>query len=87
MTDLGKRFADDLEALKQVRDELRVQAHLGKAEAKEQWERLERRWHELEAKLGAAEKQAKEPLENVRAAARLMLDEIREGYRKIKAAI
>ena len=87
MTDLGERFADDLEALKQVRDELRVQAHLGKAEAKEQWERLERRWHELEAKLGAAEKQAKEPLENVRVAARLMLDEIREGYRKIKAAI
>ncbi len=87
MTDLGERFADELEALKQVRDELRVQAHLGKAEAKQQWERLERRWHELEAKLDAAEKQAKEPLENVRVAARLMLDEIREGYRKIKAAI
>ncbi len=87
MSDLGKRVADEVETLKQVRDELRVQMHLGKAEAKELWERMEQRWHDIEAKLDLAEKQAQEPLENGRAAARLMLDEIREGYRRIKSAL
>ena len=87
MRDLGERVAEDLEALKQVRDELRVQVHLAKAEVKEAWERTEHRWHEIEAKLARAEKSAEEPLENVRAAAALLAKEIREGYRKIRAAL
>ena len=60
MSEIGKRVADEVKTLKQVRDELRVQMHLGKAEAKELWERMEQRWHDIEGKLDNAEKQAQD---------------------------
>ena len=41
--------------LKRLRDELRVQAHLGKAEAKDAWSRLEASWPDIEEKLKVIE--------------------------------
>ena len=49
MSDVEKHFEDLVEALKRERDELKVQIHLGKAEAKEEWERLDAKWDELAA--------------------------------------
>ena len=42
------------EPLKQQRDELRVRLHLGKADAKDEWARLETQWEALRPKLEAA---------------------------------
>ncbi len=39
---------DDPKTLESLRDELQLQAHLFKAEARTKLERLENRWHELE---------------------------------------
>ncbi len=46
---LAHDAAKELDALRHLRDELRVQVHLASAEAKTQWGRLEERWHALES--------------------------------------
>ena len=38
---------NEIDALVRVRDELRVQMHLGKLEAREEFERIEGRWQKL----------------------------------------
>ncbi len=70
--------------LKKTRDELRVQAHLFKAEAKDQWEELEEKWNEARRDMAPALKAAKEASGNVGEANRLLLNEIKEGYKKIR---
>jgi CBS domain-containing protein len=87
VTDLGARLGEDLEALKRARDELRVRVHLGAAEAKDLWERMEKKWHEFEAKAKFVSKEAEEPLRDVGQAAKQLLGEIREGYRKIRQSL
>jgi CBS domain-containing protein len=80
----GGRYAEQLEELRRVRDELRVQVHLGKAEAAELWEKLEHRFFEAEGHARALAQRAEEPLHDVADAARLLIDEIRSGYRRLR---
>ena len=84
MTDLGKRIDDEVEDLRRLRDELRVQMHLAKAEAKELWEDMEQRFSEVEGKAKQVAREAEGPLEDIGEAARLLADEIRSGYRRIR---
>ena len=42
-------FAELLDTLKQQRDELKLQLHLGKAEAKDELEELEKKWTNIKA--------------------------------------
>ncbi len=60
----------ELDSLKQTRDELRVKLHLGSQDAKDAWDKLERKWLELEdnSKVGDA--------------AKVLVSEIREGYQR-----
>lgn len=78
------RFEDELRELRRVRDELKVQVHLGRAEAKEQWEKLEKRFHRAEAEVKKLAQRAEEPLHDVAEAAELLLEEIRNGYRRLR---
>ena len=77
-------FESEIQELKRLRDELRVQFELGKLEARERWDGLEKRWEQLEAHLRQAEQGAREDLQDVQAAARLLADEIREGYTHLR---
>jgi CBS domain-containing protein len=87
VSEFSERFEREMEGLRRTRDELRVQVHLGAAEAKELWERVEKKWHEAEARARFVAKTAEEPLQDVREAASQLLDEIREGYKKIRRAL
>jgi hypothetical protein len=87
MSDLRDKVRDEFEMLKRVRDELRVQMHLGKAEVKERWETLEHKFNEAEAKVKIVASGAGEPLTEVSDTARLLLEEIREGYRRIRSVL
>jgi CBS domain-containing protein len=78
------RYEEELQQLRRVRDELRVQVHLGKAEAVELWERLEHRFAEAEARAKALARQAEAPVQDVADAVRLLIDEIRTGYRTLR---
>jgi hypothetical protein len=72
--------------LAQLRDELRLQAHLGKAEMRDELQALEPKWHELRMKLEKAEDATIETGEYVGAATRLLMDELRDGYERIRHA-
>lgn len=78
------RFEQELEDLRRLRDELRVQVHLGVADAKDLWDRLEHRMGELEAKARRLAHRAEEPLEEIGEAAQTLVDEIRDGYRRLR---
>ena len=77
-------LADEVERLRVLRDELRVQAKLGQAELRERWEKLERRWHQLEGRIKVLREGVREDGQDVREAARLLAGELREGYEHLR---
>jgi archaellum component FlaC len=87
MSDVGKTLAEEVESLQQTRDELRVQMHLARAELKQQWDRLESKWHEMEDKSGQIARTSNESMRKVATATRHLVDEIREGYRELKSVL
>lgn len=84
---LEEKLSEELDGLKRIRDELQVKIHLGKAEAKELWERSEQKIGEAESKLKFISEQAEQPLHDVREAAKLLLGEISDGYKRIRDAL
>ena len=78
---------EELEALRQIRDEVRVQAKLGQAELRDHFQELEHRFHELEGKARQLGEGAREDLSGVGEAARRLATELREGYRKLRARL
>lgn len=74
--------------LKQRRDELRVKMNLAKAEARDEWEKLERKWDDFEAKFEAKadkiEDVAEDTSENLEAAFEMAADELKKGYARIR---
>lgn len=73
-----------IDALATQRDELIVKAHLAKLEAQDEWRELESKLDELRAKAKQAAEVAGEAAEDVRAAARLLAEEIGRGYERLK---
>lgn len=73
-----------LEKLEQERDELRVRLHLGKAEAREEWDKMDARIADLRGRFDEAGDEAGEVLDDVGAAAKLLGEEIRGGFERIR---
>jgi hypothetical protein len=84
---IGDRMKKEVDGLRRLRDELRVQAQLGKAELRESFEGLEKRWQQLEGKLEVMGKQAREDADEVKKAADVLVRELREGYKHLKARL
>jgi len=81
----AKRQLDDLrQELETQRDDLKVRLHLAKADARDEWEKVEKRWEKLRAKLDVAGDEASEVAGDVGDAAKLLLGEIREGYQRLR---
>lgn len=70
--------------IRQSRDELKLKAHLFKAETKDAWEKVEQKWHKLEGELGPSRKAAHESWQNISEANKLLVEEIKDGIKKIK---
>lgn len=87
MTTMRERLREMLEKLEQERDELKVRAHLGKAEAREEWEKMEGRIAELRSRLDRAGDEAGDVMGDVGAAAKLLGEEIREGFARIRKSL
>ena len=78
--DLNKMVED----LKRQRDELNVQFHLAKAEAKDEWDKLETKWDEVRGKLAEVSEEAGKTTESVTSGLGLVVDEIKKGYERIR---
>jgi predicted nuclease with TOPRIM domain len=84
MADAMERITKAAEQLKQQRDELRVKLHLGKAEAKDEWTRLEKQWEEVKPKLDTVREEAGKTAESVGTALSLALEELKNGYERLR---
>ncbi|MBK8014398.1 MAG: hypothetical protein IPK13_24000 [Deltaproteobacteria bacterium] len=84
MNNMKDELKKEIEDLKRLRDQLRVQAHLGKAEAKDAWSRIEASWPEVEVKLKAIESETAEFADSLFTSAKGLVAEIREGYSKLR---
>jgi predicted nuclease with TOPRIM domain len=78
---------EELESLRQIRDEVRVQANLGRADLRDRFQALEKRWDELEGRLKLVREGAREDLGEVKKAAKTLVDEMRESYRKLRSRL
>ena len=78
---------DLLEELKEERDELRLQIHLAKTEALGEWEKTEKKWQKLKKKVELATKEGKSASKDVGMAAKLLVDELKEAYSRIRRTL
>ena len=76
-----------IEELRQVRDELKVQVHLAKAEATDLWHETEAKWQHLRSQLDKIENGAGDAAKDVGAAAMLAAEEIKNGYERLRQYI
>jgi hypothetical protein len=77
MGKISERVTEELDQLRRLRDELRVQLHLGKSEIKQEWDRLEKRWVEVEGRMKqSGEGRAQEIGESIKE----LLHDIRQSY-------
>ncbi|NIP14879.1 MAG: hypothetical protein GWM88_09175 [Pseudomonadales bacterium] len=74
-------------ALRTERDELRVRLHLLKAEARDEFEELEKKWQHLESRAAQVKEGAKESAEDIGAAAKTLAEEIGAAYTRIKKTL
>ena len=71
-----------IEELKQARDELRLQIHLGSKELQDEWARLEPKWNEF-LKNADLEGSA----ERLGAATRTLGEELKQAYERVRSAL
>jgi len=84
MPELSERMKEQVEELRGLRDELKLKVHLGKMEAQERFQNAEKSFERLEAKLKLLASESRDSAEDVGEAARLLIDEIRQGYRHVR---
>ena len=81
---LLSNMLDDLRA---ERDELSLQIHLGKQEAKSEWQVLSRKLDDLNHRYEPTKDAARESGEGVWNAMRLVADEIKDGFHRIRESL
>ena len=72
---------DDVKDLRALREELRLQAHLFKAEAKDRFDALESRWREIQRIIQVLEQSSSGVTKEISAAAKKTLEQLSEQYR------
>ena len=82
--DLKAALKRELQDLERIRGELRVQLHLGGAEARDAWDKIERKWERVENELGRIGEQAKAPIDEIGNATRSLINEIKQGYNRVR---
>lgn len=79
-----EKFRD---GLLQQRDELRVQLHLAKMEAREEWEETEEKLVQFKSKLEEISGEAKAASEDVWAGVKVLGEEIERAYKRIRSRL
>ena len=81
----AKSSLDNLKAsIEQLRDEIKLKAHLGKAEAKDELEQLENKWEAFLDDCKPLADEAGKTAENTGAALSLAAEEIKAGYKRLR---
>ncbi len=84
MTNGKSKFEELMASIEQLRDEINVKAHLGKAEAKEALAELEKKLSSLQVQYKSVANEAGKTAQNTRAALGLVAEELNKGYERIR---
>ncbi len=83
MNDTRKRIDDMVNEIRCERDELQVKLHLARLELGDEWNKLEEKLVKLEEKAKELGSVTAESSQNIGAAAKLLGEEIRDGFKEI----
>jgi hypothetical protein len=85
--DWMRKVRAEVAALRTLRDELHLRAHLGAKDVRDRWQDAERAWHKLEDRLEDLGRATAESADEVGAAVRLLASALRDAYGHIKEAL
>ncbi|MGR9053099.1 MAG: hypothetical protein ACU84J_10660 [Gammaproteobacteria bacterium] len=83
MMEILKDIEKLTDKIKQERDELQVQLHLGGMDAKAEWVKAEEKWHEFAGKAEQIKDDTVETTEELVSSIKIVGEEISEAYRRI----
>ena len=75
---------ETFDKLKQRRDELKVQLNLGKMEARDTWEDVEKNFQELETKMKGLRQQGEAEVDRMKEDIQLLMSDIRDGFDRVR---
>jgi len=81
---IKEEFNNLLEKLKTQRDEINLKLHLSSMEAKEEFEKAEKKWVQVKAKASEIADDTKETSEEVIAKTKIVAEELKATYHRIK---
>jgi archaellum component FlaC len=84
MADVKSKVAEMKAEIEQLRDEVKLKAHLGKTEAKQELEKLEKKYDSFLTKYKPRTNEVEQTAENTGAALELAADELKAGYERIR---
>ncbi len=87
MADSMESLQKIAEDLKRQRDELMLKLHLAKADARDEWAKLEVQWEDVKTKMDTVRQEAEKTTESVSTGLGLVLDELKQGYERIRKGL
>jgi len=84
---IRQRLEQEADELRTIRDEIEVQMHLAKLDARDRFDGIEKQWEHADQKLKQLGAAGREAAEDIGAATKIVLDEIRSGYEKLKGML
>ena len=84
MATTNSRLQELVESLKRQREELALKIHLGKAEAKDEWARLQKKLAQLEEKAAPIGGVVGDTAKNVGSSLELTAEEIKKGFDRVR---
>ena len=82
-----KKYEEIAKELHTERDNIKVQLHLLNMDAKEQWNKLEKKHEQFKTKASTIKDVTEDSAGEVAEALKLVTEELREGYKRIKNAM
>ncbi len=87
MSDPKEILADTISTLKQQRDELALKVHLGSMESKEEWDKVSKKFDQLADNLEPAKTAAEESAGEVWESLKLVAEEVKNGFERIRKSL
>ena len=87
MSNTKNKIEETISALKQQRDELGLQIHLGAAEAKEEFDEARQKLDKMSSEFEPVKDAAEESAENVLASLKLVGEEVMTSFDRIKKSL
>jgi hypothetical protein len=87
MSETKQQLDELISGLKQQRDELSVKIHLGKEEARDEWERLTAKMDDVLREYEPTKEAVENTAGNVWAALKLTAGELKDGFQRVRDSL